>query len=918
MAYIVGEKSGSAPGSSTITTFTFVPPVNAAGDYIEVFAAFRASGTISVAGSGAFTGIGTQANTGPWYNRPFYFKVSSPETSITISKTGAAAGMVYVCRVWRDVDPSTYLSTSTGITTGTAAAATLTSPTPTPADANCAISHYCVWDQAYIITAPAGVNLTSAANYSAGTGTALAGVTFTASSGSPIPSFAWKASNGTHGADSWAIPIKNKTSGTRPMILTDGRTVIRNYGGFDAPTYAVPNSVVATINSIAMSSGAITPTADKPASGNWITQGAAIFSTENLGTKAWVGVWDTDGGSLNLSGKNIIVPFGIGGTFDGTRVDVDGLIVVFADASNNYIAYQLMNQGDAVINQSKSFTKFIRPGTTTPYASAGTLDWTACTKRGYFYARLTGTTTSVGFYIGRIHYESAPSVIVGGNSTDPITAEKAAFYLSAGGAFPDAVSFQGTGQLINKLSLTYGDGSAATYTSHRGDSVEFPPTSMALWGLGASSVAASVKASASDAFSLSGAILRTAQRESFTIDAASSASAAFNLQNASFLGPWDFADNKGVNLTGALFSGAYRVTLGAATYDGLTIINTLDTVASSLAASGVTLLDCTIDGTGAAYAIELGTSVTDITLTDCPITAGSLTPFDKVHVLATTGTVTITISGTTSLVAGDVTSAGATVVIAAPSPTLDAAVLANTRAVLWNRTTSAELDNVWVTGTTWSKTITSGASSGDILDLYTFREGYLESRATISYAGADATFAVDQATDPAIQYYRTSESITDYTTLTEFNFYAPDIYIQSDDADGATSLKRLFIFYNGSLTTEDGARYMRGGITFNSAFDVVINRSVTPIAVDNVSATLGLYFTDEATIRVTTDDGTSWIAPPSAPGSIRYAFGVSPGQIETGVSGVTAGDITDIATAAATAVVANSKTLTVPKFLGLK
>ncbi|MBZ4283867.1 hypothetical protein LAJ55_13735, partial [Streptococcus pneumoniae] len=75
---------------------------------------------------------------------------------------------------------------------------------------------------------------------------------------------------------------------------------------------------------------------------------------------------------------------------------------------------------------------------------------------------------------------------------------------------------------------------------------------------------------------------------------------------------------------------------------------------------------CTIDvtGTAAGYHLELGTAVTAITLADVTFTGTPGT--DKVHVLKTTGTVTITISGTTSLAAGDVTSAGATVVIAAP------------------------------------------------------------------------------------------------------------------------------------------------------------------------------------------------------------------------------------------------------------
>jgi len=443
--------------------------------------------------------------------------------------------------------------------------------------------------------------------------------------------------------------------------------------------------------------------------------------------------------------------------------------------------------------------------------------------------------------------------------------------------------------------VQYGDGSTATYINHQSQSYELPNSTEALWRAGESGANINIKAASGDTMDFSSSIFSTESVQSFTIDAAGSTGAAYNFSGTTLQG-FTVSDNLGLSganaWTNVAFKSGGTVTIaGGGGLTNCTITKTISSNAAlSITANGSVItrstIDCTkSDGTFASYCLELGTAVTAITLTD--VTFSGTPGTNKVHVLKTTGTVTITISGTTSLSAGDVTSAGAMVEIAAPSPTLDATVLANTRIVLWNRTTSTELDNVWITGTAWSKAITSGASSGDVLDLYTFKEGYQESVATVIYSGADATFAVQQVTDDAIQYYRTAESITDYTTLTEFNFYAPSIYIQSDDTDGATSLKRMFIFYNGALTTEDGARYMRGGVTFRSAFDVVINRSVVPMAVDNVSATLGLYFTDESTIRVTTDDGTSWIAPPSAPGSIRYAFGVSPGQIETGVSGLT-------------------------------
>lgn len=875
-AYLISKMAGNNPAAAT--TIVFTAPTNAANDYILVFAAFRASGTISVAGSGAFTGIGAQAATGPYQNRWFYFKVSSPETTITITKTGSAVYGLYHCYVVRDADGTTPIDVTTSITGGTAAAATLASPTPTTANANCLVIHSAVWDQANIISPPASVNTLLANQTVDLVGAMQSGVSFKSTTGA-LPSWNWSASNGTHGADAWSICIRNAGSGNRPMTVTDGRTVIRNYGGFESPTFAAPSSVAATINGVACSATIGTVTAGKPLNSPWINDGAVIASTASVTPATWVGVWDTSVGTLNLTSKNIVVPFGRGSTFDSGRVGAEGIIIAFADASNNYVAYQLKTQVNALA--ATYFVKFIRAGVTTAYASAGSLNWAAVTQIGYFYQRLSGATTlSVNINIGRIHYESAPSVMVGGNSVVPITAYWDSAFSQAGGLFVSECAFQGSGQLVDKLSWTYGDGSTATYVKHSGDSIEYPATADTDWLLGASSCTRSVKAASTDSIVLAGAIHRTIYREAFTIDAGSSLSAAYNFTGAAFLGPWDFTDAAGCTFASVLFNECYKVSLAGGTYSSLSVQNTADTVAVSVTGNG-TLSGCTIDvtGTSAAYHLELGTAVTAITLTDQTFTGTPGT--DKVHVLKTSGTVTITISGTTTLAAGDVTSAGATVVIVAPSPTLDATVLSGSRVVLYNDTTAAELDNTAPAGTLWSKVITSGASSGDTLTLHVFKEGYEEFSTSFIYAGIDNTLLVSQSVHASVASLRTELGITDYTTITEFALdITGAVEIDADDADGSTTKARLAIWYNGVLTTENGARYLRGAISVLSTAAIRINTSVLDLKIENISVTYGLNFTDTER-RLYRDDGAAIYAAASAAGSIQNDYSGVPDTVTT-------------------------------------
>jgi hypothetical protein len=503
-----------------------------------------------------------------------------------------------------------------------------------------------------------------------------------------------------------------------------------------------------------------------------------------------------------------------------------------------------------------------------------------------------------------------PSIITGGGSTRPVKMRDLQTCLESWGVI-GLVDKQGTNQIIGKNSVQIGDGSTQTYFKAAAASFEFPTaysaTDQYTWNADANSVDIVVKASASDTISLAAGVLATATRQGFTFHADSSGSASYPATGATLVG-FDLILDTDIPLSGATFSGGIEIVGAAADLTNCVIEATTSTdAAHSITSNGAVLSGCTTDvtNTSAAYHLELGTSVTAVTLTDHTFTGTASS--DKVHVLATTGTVTITISGTTSLVAGDVTSAGAAVSIVAPTPTLDATVLSGTRVVLYNNTTSAELDNTAPGGTSWSKTITSGASSNDNLTLYAFKEGYAEFSTSFLYSGADTTILVTQVVDDVVAAFRTEDSITDYTTLTEYNIYAPTIYIQADDADGVSKISRLATFYNGILTTEDGARYFRGGMSMISTGAVRINKGTIELLLENVSATKSLRFSDEATRRIYTDDGTSIIAPSSVAGSIEYAYGGVPDTVSVG-SAVLQADIDEIVSSTTSSVLSAAQT----------
>lgn len=212
---------------------------------------------------------------------------------------------------------------------------------------------------------------------------------------------------------------------------------------------------------------------------------------------------------------------------------------------------------------------------------------------------------------------------------------------------------------------------------------------------------------------------------------------------------------------------------------------------------------------------------------------------------------------------------------------VNATVLANTGVLLYNVTQDLEVDYQFVAGTSYSYEITTEANDGDVLDLFYFKEGYEEGRTRFSWGVATTTVATEQTVDANITSLRTELGITDYTTITEFTLdVTGTVEIDADDIDGDSQKARFAIWYNGVLTTENGARYLRGALSILSTAAFRINVSVLDLQFENVSVTKGLNFTDTDR-RLYRSDGTPIYVPTSAPGSIQNDYSGVPDTVVT-------------------------------------
>lgn len=915
MAIIVAVTSADT-FRGTAASLSVPVPTNVDGDSVWIFWAARSTGaTITETGDGGFSTTATAVTGGLWKSG-FFHKVNSGSavSTITISSTSTT----YLSAIVFSVRGSAASPVGATASATTAGATTLQSPALTTTAANSLILHGIISESS--LAQPETGTHSALAITNTGSGYAIGSSDFVAGSGASIPQVYYNQTT-SRAAIAWAIEVKD-SGGNLPIRITPNRTVLAYHGSYDrsAITTSAPNSVtgLTAISGVSMATAAITMSSSSPSSSGWLYAGLRMESSS--ATTEWQGVFESH--SVNLSGKILVVPYGNSWGYTNTRFGVYGQIVVLVDSSNNWAAYTLASRADLTLAGS-GYLKFIKVGSTTPLDSGGTLDPANIVKIGYFLHRNAsgGTGTYYG-YIGQLYYENSPAVFIGGSSALPLTNAKIAAYMSNQTQWASIAPLQGGGQYLAYLSAQIGDGTNKTYYKSTGQSYEFPRTAGATWALAANDIGLTLKGTSGCMFDLSASIFSANSVQNFTVDAASSTSATYNFIGASFIG-LDWASNASINYSSTSFSNCNLAELGGGTITDSSVYVPQGSTSATMSISGGTLNNVTIsatksDGTSADYHLTLGTSVTVVTLTD--VTFSGTAGVKKVRVLKTTGTVTININGTTSLSAGDVSSAGATVsIVSSPvyqSVTISGAV-AGSRIQIYDTTSSTELYNGTPTFPyTWTdaspaaadRTIrlrcayVSGTSAKNFIDPTIGTCGQTSGTAGVSYLVSqtnDTTYNSNAIDGPAI-YATSGITFTDAT---------PD-RVNCNIAGGSVTYPTIYACFVYWTFTATG---IADDFAYIDAPDTA-NYWLSGMKIRNVSATdltvTGGYGRDSSTgfskdiIDTAGSTGNVFLAPDH----------VTPYQT-TGTYAIT-GDISTVLAAIST--LPTESGLTLPQFLALK
>lgn len=728
------------------------------------------------------------------------------------------------------------------------------------------------------------------------------------------------------------VAIKNKTSGG---LMSDCRAGVEKMawmGTFGTAheslgtTWGAPSTFVSwtggTIGGITADTNA--PTINNDTSGAGLPWGAFSSVSSNVNTAgAIVGGWIALPATIDLTSKFVFLEWFF--TLMGTTVGAEGAFLALGDnasaSTGNAVVYRLAPKSAVLLNVLNS--SVIDPATATTFDAEGSINLATINKVGFFYHRVGIATTARTIQVRNL-LAIANSILVGGNAGKPLDVRFLDPALNGWG-FTGLCGRQGDAVLV-KTPIQFGDGTFPTYVDSTATLLNTPAAyslgTQPFWNAAANSLTVGVKGASGDTlnFIASALVAGPGAEQNFTVDAATSSGANVSLQGGVF-GNWLWTGDTDFDPTGATYSGCDEVAWKGALVTNCTVTDTTSADAAASVDANTTITGTTIDGTGALYALELGASVTAVTLTNCTLTAGST---DKVHVLATTGTVTITISGTTSLVAGDVTSAGAMVDISAPveyqSVTLSNYVTGS-RIQVYDTTNGVELYNdipAAAPQTLWTDSVaasTSGARDIRVRVAYvsgatakSFIEAAIGTVAA-SGSGIALSYRVNQTDDDTYNSNAVDGSAVTGITIVEGSTDRVQIAI----AGGSVSWAQIYAYqcywlFDSVGITDDGA--------FIEAPDTA-NYILTGFKIKNTHASIPLLITGGYGVDSTGSvsalyDTTGTSIFPAPAHVVPYATG----------SGVTPSDVTDIATAsataAATAVWADSKALTVPKFLGLK
>ena len=457
------------------------------------------------------------------------------------------------------------------------------------------------------------------------------------------------------------------------------------------------------------------------------------------------GVAATLASAVDLSAHLTAICFRLSGIGPNT-VDDTGPGLYFRDGAGGWAVLRPFNK----VQSATEFATYIAHlPTETQIDGSGTIDWANITHIGtaQIITGTVGTNTGRGIDIRNVLTCALTGGfvgLVGGNAARPATPrDLAAIMASSFGV--RLASLQGGGQNLVTLPARIGDGSTATVFSSEGQSLEYPvPGAQRGYAARANDQDLRILASASDVIDLTAGIYATAREQDLTLDASTSASATYGFAGT-FIG-WNVIWKDGLHVNAANFISCDEIDAQSAQFNNCTIRKTISADAAIAFDANSSMSGTTIDvtGTAAAYHLELGAAVTAFTLTNVTFTGTPGT--DKVHVKATTGTVTISLSGSTSLAAGDVTSDGATVVIASGADVTLTGLVAGSeiRAFVGTPDSATLLSATESSGTSYTFNQSQGGNAGFIV---VRKLDYVFVKIDLTYSGSNVSIPVQQRPD---------------------------------------------------------------------------------------------------------------------------------------------------------------------------
>jgi hypothetical protein len=761
VAYIVSSKTAS---TDTVSTASFAltdwwdASEQQTGDYIVVVG-HNDTGTTALGIDAGWTEVSGPApnnsasRTGVWYKKHTGSTITAP------TLTGTSAAWAVSAVLIRDADGTTFVDAS-AVTEQTANTTAPTAPTATSTTDGCLILRILGRDGAgtSIQAGMVGQGVTAARTTDNITSTTINaeaqieyGVKATAGE---VGTYAW-TSTASDGGRQMTLCIRNASGGKIPAYFASTGVVVA-HDLAAAPTGTLLSANHATINGVTVRDGT--------------TSGGAIISTLNAQTVAdlangmygWTrsigqtqtittGLAGMYGSSFDL-GANHDFAAGLFAThvqFPATNAayDNNGAFLYFRDNNGGWCVIRPYSEIVGSPLGMRPFVSYL-PGETQVDGS-GTIDWSIIRHVGYAVNVLTtsGTNRSnVAIFrpILRLPLSGGAVVVVGGTAAKPFSWRDVAAMLS-GGCQYKLPSIQGQKQQLIHNDLQIGDGGTnLTYFDGAANALEYADTAYKGIRYRANDRTVTVKLGESDSFKMGASAVGSGAQQNFTLDALTSTSATYQFDGTLFGMLMTF--RTGITVSGTSFAGCGEIDFQGTTVSGIRVIGTTSTDAATAFNANSTLTDSTIDltGTSAAYHLELGTAVTAFTLTDVTFTGTPGT--DKIHVKRTTGTVVITLSGSTSLAAGDITSDGATVtLVSGASVTLTGLVAGSeVRAFVGTPTSATLLASTESSGSSFSFSQSEAGNAGFIV---VRKADYVFVKIDLTYSGSNTELPVQQRLD---------------------------------------------------------------------------------------------------------------------------------------------------------------------------